>query len=688
MESDPVLRTRSALRFQILGGLVTLGMLALVIRGSAIMLFPDPQLEKKAKNQFKRAQKIEGRRGDILSRDGEFLATSVAIQALHVDPSRLSLADARMVAEQVAPVIGRSAKRILEQILEDPDRQDVRLARDLLPEQLAPLRVWLDAIAAERFEISRDPDDLEIRVALFTRTSYRRFYPGQGDAASLLGLVGRTGTALAGIERFYNRELDGETYKFVQWRDRKGRRITSDEHHARPGNDILLTIDRRLQRATEAAVDEVMVKHEPVGVQAIVMDVQTGEILALTNRPTHNPNDLRALSQAAFRNQVVFDAFEPGSVFKPFIVAAALEEDQLTPETEIYLERNRWVIRGGVIKDGHPKRASLTVTEIIKYSSNIGAAKIAQQMGPTTVVKYLDAFGFGRHPGLDLPGIATGALRDPARTKPIELATIAYGHGVSASTLQLASAVATLGNGGVRMNPMLVREIRDANGTPVEIFRPKTDRRAVSEETAHMVLQMMIEVTRKECLSGRSVRGQCKGTGTRAGVPGHLVAGKTGTANKYMSTGYSDTERVSSFIGLIPADDPKLAIVIVVDGPTIGPSKGAGIVAAPAFATIGRHAMRQLGIPANAALLQTEAVPTDVVKPTPLPPQVAPELRWDARSRLLTPDLAGLSMRDALVTLQGAGLEIHLEGTGRVVRQSPIPGRPIRPGQPVEVVLQ
>ena len=676
-----MLRSRSAVRSQILGGLLTLGMFALIIRGSAIMLFPDPQLENKAKNQFKRAQKIEGRRGDILSRDGEFLATSVKIKSLHVDPSRLDEPTARLVAEQVAPVIGRPAKEILSEILQDMNRQDVRLALDLLPEQIAPLRIWIEDLASKR-------DEQDLKVALFTRTSYRRFYPGQGDAASVLGLVGRTGTALAGVERFYNRQLDGETYKFVQWRDRKGRRITPDDHHARPGNDVLLTIDRRLQRATEAAVDDVMVNYEPVGVQAVVMDVQTGEILAMANRPTHNPNDLRALSQAAFRNQTVFDAFEPGSVFKPFIVAAALEEKEITPETEFFLEGNRWVIRGGAIRDDHPKRASLSVTEIIKYSSNIGTAKIATQTGAETIVDYLHGFGFGRDPGLDLPNVATGTIRDPKRIKPIELATTAYGHGVSASTLQLASAVATLGNKGVRMNPLLVREIRDANGTPVEIFRPKVDRQVISEETASRVLEMMVEVTRKECWQDRAVHGQCKGTGTRAAVPGHQVAGKTGTANKYMSTGYSDTERISSFIGLIPANDPKLAIVVVVDGPTIGPSKSGGIVAAPAFASIGRHAMRQLGIPAEPSLLSPQPVPTATVKPKEAPPVVAPELRWDQTSHLLVPDLAGLSMRDALVTLQGAGLDIRLEGTGRVVQQSPNPGRPIRPGQPVEVVLQ
>jgi cell division protein FtsI (penicillin-binding protein 3) len=684
----------------VIGALLTIGMLALIARGAAIMLFPDAQLENKARTQFKRAQVIEGRRGDILSRDGEFLATSVQIQSLHIDHSRLNAETAPLVAAQLAPLIGRSAESILADYHAAPGRQDLRLARDLLPENIAPLKRWLHELSKERHLESKEQADLELRVAVFTRTSHRRFYPGQGDAASLIGLVGRTGAPLAGIERHQNQTLAGETFKFIEWRDRKGRRITPDHHEARPGNDILLTIDRRIQRAAEQALDEAMATVAPVAAQAVVMDVQTGEILAVANRPTHNPNNLAKLHQPAFRNQAFMNRFEPGSVFKPFVVAGALDLGEVSPDTEVFLENNHYVVRGGRVKDYHPKRATLSVTEIIKYSSNIGAAKIAMQMGAKRTMNVLSDFGFGRHPGLDWPGIASGALRAPAKTKPIELATTAYGHGVNTSALQLASAIATLGNKGVRMTPWLIREVRDASGTSLEVFRPKVDRRVVSEQTAAAVVKMMTEVTSFECLEGKTVRGSCRGTGTRARVPGYLVAGKTGTADKYIEAdktgtpdqhtrgGYSDTERISSFIGLIPADDPKLAIVVVIDGPTLGSSKGAGIVAAPVFKAIAQLAMRQLGIPQDPSLLEG-VVPIAVDKEAkPSAPMVGPELRWDGSDRLLTPDLDGLSMRDALVTLQGSGLHIRFEGSGLVAQQSPNPGRPILLGQPVEVILQ
>ena len=236
------------------------------------------------------------------------------------------------------------------------------------------------------------------------------------------------------------------------------------------------------------------------------------------------------------------------------------------------------------------------------------------------------------------------------------------------------TAVATLANGGLRMDPHIVREIRDETGSPIRVFPPKADRRVVSEETAQAVIEMMVTVT------------EPGGTGTRARVPGYRVAGKTGTAWKHEEGGgYSSTERVGSFIGLIPADDPKLAMAIVVDAPQKG-SKYGGVVAAPAFAQIAGQAMRLMNIPQDPTLLEPEPE-VAVLEETPAPTG-APELRWSARGQLITPDLSGLSMRDALVTLEGAGLDIRIKGSGRVIRQTPRPGRSIRPGQSVEVELK
>jgi cell division protein FtsI (penicillin-binding protein 3) len=637
-------------------------MFGLIIQSSSLMMFPDPQIGDKAQTQFKEAREIHGRRGEILSRDGMLLATSVEVQSLHADPSKLTRDTAKILATELAPMldlkIAPTHKRLAVQ-----HRQDVLLARDLVPDKVDAILTRIKAVAE---------DHPTLKHVLFTRNEYRRYYPATTDAAPLLGVVGRMGTGLAGLERSLDRQLHGETYKYVQWRDRKGRRITTDAREARPGNSVVLTLDRRIQRIAEEALDKVMERSAPKTVTAVVMDPRTGAILALAQRPTHNPNNTRKLKVEALRSHAITDVFEPGSVFKPFIAAAAIEEKVVSPETTIDCENGRFRVGRTTIRDDHPKKV-ISVSEIIKYSSNIGAVKMAFSLGKHRTHDYLSGFGFGRTTHVGLPNEAKGRLRSPETIKPIELATTSYGHGASASTLQLAAAVSTLGNDGVRMEPYLLAEIQDEHGAPIRLFEPTVDRRVVSTETAQSVVQMMVSVTEEG------------GTGTQAAIPGYKVAGKTGTALKYIDGGYSKTERIGSFIGLVPATEPRLAMAIVVDEPTKG-SRYGGSTAGPVFADIGTSALRLMGVPPDPELI--DAVQTPTIKEKPSSPKAVPELRWAKRGRLITPDLSGLSMRDALVTLQGAGLSIRIEGTGRVIEQSPRAGRAVRPGEQVEVVLQ
>ena len=595
--------------------------------------------------------------------DGTLMATSVEVQSLHADPSKLTKDTVRVLAQAIAPLlelhVGTTTKRLGKN-----HRQDVLLARNLVPDQVNIVMDKVDELIEEH---------PTLKHVLFTRNEYQRFYPAGSDAAPLLGVVGHSGTGLAGLERSLDRHLHGETYKYVQWRDRKGRHITTDIPEARPGQGIVLTIDRSIQRVAEAALDEVMERSAPVGATAVVIDPKTGAILALAQRPTHNANDTRKLNPAALRNQAVTDVFEPGSVFKPFVAAAAVEEGLVSPETTIDCENGRFRIGRTTISDEHPEKI-ISVSEIIKVSSNIGAAKLAFSLGAERTLNYLKDFGFSRPTQLGLAGEAAGTMRSYKTIKPIELATTSYGHGVNATTLQLASAAATLGNGGVRMEPYLVAEIQDPNGAPIRIFEPSVDRRVVSKETAQETLEMMVTVTEQG------------GTGTRAAIPGYRVAGKTGTAWKHMDGGYSSTERIGSFIGIVPADNPRLAMAIVVDGPTKG-SKFGGSTAGPAFKKIGTDALRLMGVLPDPTLL-SEATEAEAEPEQPLPPTAAPELRWAINGKLIAPDLSGLSMRDALVTLEGAGLGIRISGSGRVAQQSPKPGHSLQPGDSVEVVLQ
>jgi cell division protein FtsI (penicillin-binding protein 3) len=649
-------------RARFLGGIVTLCMLTLMVKSSSLMMFPDPRLQHKANNQFNTPQEIHGRRGDILTADGFSLATSVEVQTLHADPSKLTNETARILAKTLAPMLDLKVNPMVKR-LSKRKRQDVRLAKNLVPDQIDGILAKVDALAEEHPTLKR---------VLFTRSAYRRFYPAAFAAAPLLGVVGSSGTGLAGLERSMDRHLAGETYKYVQWRDRKGRHITTNIPEARPGQSVMLTIDRRIQQIAETALDNVMERSEPSSATAVVINPNTGAIIALAQRPTHNPNDTRKLKAEALKNRAVTDAFEPGSVFKPFIAAAAIEEGLVTPETPIDCENGRFRVGGSVISDDHPKKV-ISVSEVIKFSSNIGATKLAFLLGPERSLEYLKGFGFSRPTHTGLYGEASGFMRSASNIKPIELATTSYGHGVTSTAMQLASAMATIANDGVRMDPFLIAEIQDASGVPVRIFEPNVDQRVVSKDTAHKVLKMMSTVT------------QAGGTGTLAAIPGYTVAGKTGTAWKHVDGSYSRTERIASFIGAVPAENPQLAIAIVVDNPTKG-SRYGGTTAGPAFSEIGAATLRLLGVPKNPTILTPDATGKNDTKPTI--PMAPPELRWAERGKLIAPDLSGLSMRDALTTLEGAGLALLIRGSGRVIEQNPRPGRTLRPGDRLEVVLQ
>lgn len=661
-DADGVVRVRASQRIFVVAGAIGLGYLALLTQASSLMLLPDAQLEAKASEQFESAIEISGRRGDILDRNGTQLATSVDLTEVRADPARLDPTVIPSLSAALAPLLGATVEDVTAK-LSQSSRQDVLLGRGFTPEQAAAMR------------------KISPHEGIFFVADPQRYYPGRADAATLLGVVGRNGVGLAGVEQSLDGYLRGQTWRYVQWRDRKGRQIEVKAPPVQPGNTVVLTIDRQIQRTVEAVIDEGWERMKPQTLHAVVLDVKTGEILALANRPTQNPNDTTDLDMNAFKDHVVMDAFEPGSVFKPFIAAAALEEGVVTPDTKIDCEGGSWVVANKVIHDDHP-HGVVTVSEVIKYSSNIGAAKIAFKLGATRTIDYLTKFGFGRATGLGLPGETRGVLRSADNIKEIELATTAYGHGVSTSTIQLAVAVGALANGGVRMKPHLVKEIRDAHGEVIRHTDPEEDNRVVSAESARKTLAMMEEVTEQG------------GTGTRGRVPGYQVAGKTGTAWKHIDGGgYSATQRVGSFVGTLPVSDPRVVIVVVVDSPSEG-SRYGGLTAGPVFAEIGTNVMRLLGVPPDPVLLAEDSKPAktptvtgspDVVPPAP---HTSNELVWLDASSLRTPDLKGLSLRDALATLQGVGLQFSIQGSGRVSMQTPAPGMPITPGAPVAVVLQ
>ncbi|TVQ91693.1 MAG: PASTA domain-containing protein [Deltaproteobacteria bacterium] len=656
VEPPEVVLSRARRRATVLAVLTAVTLGAIGIRSAALCVSPHDQTITLGSTQRWEQMVLKARRGSILDRNGDPLVVSVDTPSVIVDPELVEPQERGQLARRVAHILDA-----------EPDEIQRKMSRSGRYARLAS-RVH-PRIAAEVLDIGHK--------ALFVESDQRRYYTEGELGGHVLGFVNSEGEGQSGVEAALDPWLRGTSVLLQRRRDRRGLdvdRLRDVDRVSSAGMDVQLTLDRRLQHITERALDNVMERHKPVAATAVVMDPRTGEVLALANTPSFNPNALSEDAEAR-RNRAVVDAIEPGSVLKPFVAAAAVEEGKVQISTLIDCENGRWRVGRSRIGDDHPQGV-ITVSEVIKYSSNIGSAKLAFMLGAETYLSYMKAFGFGEQTGIELPAERTGRMRAADKIKPIELATTSYGHGITVTAVQLASAVSAIANDGVRMKPRLVREVVDEDGVPALVREPEPLQRVISSETATAITRAMVTVTEKG------------GTATRARVPGFNVAGKTGTAWKIKDGKYSDG-RIGSFVGFVPAEDPRLAIVVIVDEPTVG-SRYGGIVAAPAFAEIASQSLRTLGVAPDPELLPTShparrAPPAIVAAPAP---SVRKTIAVAADERaLILPDLSGQTMREALATLQGTGLQLELLGSGRVARVEPEPGVPVHPGTPVRLTF-
>ncbi len=640
-------------------GTVLLGLLAMVgARGVQLCLLPQDQTLAAASTQRWGSVKLAARRGAIYDRNGHRLAASVATPNIVVDPQLVDADEVEALSVKVAGILEMDPEDVAERM-----QRSSRYAR--LATRVHP------SVAAEIERLGHRALDIE--------QGSRRYYPEEMVAAQVLGFVDAAGRGRAGLEKQLDEQLRGGSLLLQRRRDLRGYSIdgtrTRDDMM---GMDVHTTLDRSIQRMAERALEGVIERSDPVAANIVVIEVKTGDILAMANAPTFNPNAVGD-DPASRRNHAVQDAIEPGSVLKPFNVAAAVEEGLVGIDTPIDCEGGVYRIGRTRIHDDHPHDV-VSVGEVIKYSSNIGSAKLALRLGAQTFTKYMRAFGFTRRSGLPLPGERAGIIRSPERIKPIELATTSYGQGMTATPLQVATATATIANGGVRMRPRLVSRIEDVHGVPEVIQTPTAEARVISSSTAADVTRAMVTVT------------EPGGTATRARVPGYAVAGKTGTAEKVVDGKYSPTARIGSFMGFVPADDPVIAVVVTVDQPRKG-SRYGGTVAGPAFKELVAQAMRYLDIAPDPALLADDA---DAIADAPLEASDAaggigadPGVRvaWDG-TNWTVPDLSGRSVRDVLRGMQGTGLGLDLQGSGRVVAQTPPAGARLAPGETVSLELR
>ncbi len=575
LRSDlPVWRSRFVL------GCMLAGSLMLVGRAAYLQGVNEEFLQKKGADRYVRVMDVPATRGRITDRQGEVLAMSTPVKTIWAIPEEDKDRD-------------KDAKS-KEKDGKTPNR--VRLLSSLTKEQLNSLATLLDMSVQDlyqKLDQGRDfvylkrqvSPELAEQVAklklpgIHEMREYRRYYPGGDVMAHLLGFTGMDNKGQEGMELAFESQLAGKPGARRVIKDRRGN-VVEDAESIRPpqdGRDVALSVDSKIQYLAYSALKQAMVDHKAKAGGVVVLDAKTGEVLALVNSPTYNPNNRSNLTGEQLRNRILTDTYEPGSTMKPFTAALALETGKFSPSTIVNCAPGRMTIGTATISDAHPHGA-LSVAQVIQKSSNIGAAKMALTFQPEVMWKMLDDLGFGSTLKLGFPGEVSGRLRAPKTWKPIEQATISYGHGLSVNLMQMANAYQVFA--------------RDGDMVPISLSRldapPIHSTRVFSPQTARDVRQMLEMVV------------QPGGTAPQANVPGYRVGGKTGTAMKLVGGHYA-LKYVASFVGIAPISDPRLIVAVMVDEPSNGKHYG-GDVAGPIFAQVMGGALRTLGVSPDAPL--------------------------------------------------------------------------------------
>lgn len=551
-ERLPPWRARCVLIMLLIGS-VTLAGRAMYLQGVA-----KDFLQRKGESRYSRKIELPANRGKVMDRNGETLATSTPVKSIYAitDLAKLSDSDVVLLAKALEVKPDDIRRRLTS------SKDYVLLVREVAPD------------VAERALALKLP-------GIQAQEEFRRYYPNGELASHLVGFTNIDDQGQEGIELAFNSELTGAAGSRRVIQDRRGAIVEDVETLSRPrdGHDVQLALDSKIQYLAYSALKQaVQANHAKAGA-AVVLDAKTGEVLALVNSPTYNPNNRQGLSGEQLRNRVMTDSFEPGSVMKPFVAAMALESNKFHPDTRVDIGNGHLTLDGATIGDSHADGGFLTVTQVIQKSSNIGAAKIALAFPPQQMWEVYDSLGFGQPLKLGFPGEVGGRLRPWKTWRPIEQATMAYGHGISVTLMQVAHAYMVFARDG-ELIPLSLTKVDAPSLHGRQVFSP---------EVARQVRLMLETVT------------QPGGTAIRAQVPGYRVAGKTGTAYKLVNGAYTN-RYLSSFVGLAPASDPRLVIAVAIDEPS-GAQHFGGDVAAPVFSQVAAGTLRALGIPPDSPIV-------------------------------------------------------------------------------------
>ncbi|OLS42219.1 stage V sporulation protein D [Bacillus sp. MRMR6] len=593
-------------------------------------------LTGQAKGSWSRNIPFEPERGEIVDRNGVALATNVSAPTVWVVPRQIK--DPAGTADKLSAVLNMSKENAYRQITQGQSIVRIKEGRKISHEKAKEIR----ALGLEGIYIGEDS---------------KRHYPFGSYLSHVLGFAGVDNQGLMGLELFYDKELNGERGSVKFYANAKGERMddmADDYEHPVDGLDLKLTIDTKIQTIVERELDIAQATYNPDGIIAIAMNPNNGEILAMSSRPTFDPANFRNVPQEVYnRNLPVWSTYEPGSTFKIITLAAALEEGKVDLEKEHFHDKGSVEVAGARLKcwkrGGHGSQSFL---EVVQNSCNPGFVELGQRLGKDTLFKYVKDFGFGQKTGIDLAGEGTGILFNLQRVGPVELATTAFGQGVSVTPMQQVAAVSAAINGGILYKPFIAKELIDPvtkevvmRNTPVE------KRRVISEETSKEIRRALESVV-------------AQGTGGKAFVDGYRVGGKTGTAQKAQGGRYLENNFIVSFMGFAPADDPQIVVYVAVDNPK-GTLAFGGTVTAPIVGAIMNDGLRAMGV-------------------EPRKDQIEKKLKWPDVPLITLPDLAGLSKQE--ITEQLLNLKIDASGEGNVVvSQSPAPGSKVEEGSTIRL---
>ena len=632
---------------------------ALFSRAFQLQILSGKELKARAQQQHVKTLPMLPERGIIFDRNGEKLAASVMMDSICANPSKIR--DPKTFATQMATLLDMDRDVILKRI--SGKKNFCWIARRVSPEKAKSI----EFIKGDAVFIVKEP---------------QRIYPNGELAGQILGFVGTDSDGLEGLEIKYDKYLKGTSQTLVWSRDAKGHWLYPRVEKASASQErdaavnLVLTIDSRMQYLVENQLKAAVLSKEAKGGYAIAMNPKTGEILALANQPSFDPNFYSKAKPGNAKNRAISDCFDPGSTFKPFLMAAALEEKVVRENDHIFCENGNYQVANRVIHEAQKKgHGTLSVREIMKYSSNIGCVKISEKLGKEKFYGYIKNFGFGAKTGIEMYGESPGLLRPVNAWSRVDTSTIAFGQGISVTAVQLLSAISAIANQGVLMKPYLVRALVDKDGKVIEQFSPTVVRSVISPKTAQIVTSFMTGVVQDD-----------DGTGRNARITNLIVAGKTGTSQKFdFSRGAYSSQKVrTSFIGFFPAKDPQIAMLISLDEPQR--DKSGGAAAAPVFKKVGEQMLtcfksyvrdpalfaqekKSFSHPSQIKLVSATHTIEDILQKSS---------RTYGEDESVIPNFQGMSVRDVLKKARERGIELKIQGSGWAVSQAPQPGVPIR----------